>query len=209
MLLYFSQSADEIRNSVAKNIQAELLHSRTVILMMKRIISSTRTIWPLMVDVCVDANHAFLQFIENYSKTHEYWYVAAEGFHGFSDSIEELEKSKVDHETNFSLESYLKHYSSTDLVEFYTYALSDCQHKSVTFNHKVARYLYKICKASAGIYNSILKPSVLLQCTKALGGNNAWRGKNSELVTVCNSIVRRYSTFAKNDPLFVLSSFFN
>jgi len=209
MIMCFAQSSDEARNSVAKNIQRELLHSRAVILLMKRIISATRTIWPLIMDICIEANHVFLQFIENYSKYHKYWYVAAESFHGFVEPAEESVKEKIDHETNFSIESYLKHYSSLDLVDFYTYALSDCQHKNTAFNHKVARFIYKICKSSPDISISIMKPSVLLQCTKALGAQKAWKEKNLELVTACNTIVRSYSKSAKNDPLFVLSSFFN
>lgn len=206
----FANSGDETLRNVSKNIQKQLLHSKNVLLLSKRIITVSKPVIKYFLHICIECNDILLKLTKKYSESHEYWHVSslscAEIFSRENDTEGSVEFN-YGHETNFNLESLLKHYSSREIVDFYSQALGNCNFESKELNDMNARYLYYVIKSKS--YMSLMRPSIIVNLQKVVAGPTTWMQHNRDLVVVANKIVRQFSKLISSDPSQLVLSFFN
>lgn len=207
----FANSDNEQRRAVSKNIQKQLLHSKNVLLLIRRVIMISKPVIKYFLHICIECNDILFKLTKKYSETHEYWHVSslscAEIYSRENDS-EGSDDFNIGQESNFNFESLVKHYSSRETVEFYCQALTNCSYEHKDFNNMIARYLYFVIK-SEYFYKSLMRPSVIVLLQKVINGNNSWMQHNKDLVVAANKIVRKFSSLLMDDPSYLVISFFN
>lgn len=207
----FANSGDEVLRNVSKNIQKQLLHSKNVLLLVKRVIIVSKPVMKYFLHLCLECNDILLKLTKKYSESHEYWHVSslscAEIFSREND-VESSVEFNIGHESNFNFESLVKHYSSREVVDFYCHSLSNCNFESKDLNDITARYLYYVAK-SEYFHKSLMRPSIIVQLQKVVAGPTTWMQHNRDLVIVANKIVRKFSALIMSDPSHLVLSFFN
>ena len=207
----FANSDNDQRRAVSKNIQKQLLHSKNVLLLIRRVIMISKPVMKYFLHICIECNDILFKLTKKYSETHEYWHVSslscAEIFSRENDS-EGSDDFNIGQESNFNLESLVKHYASRENVEFYCQALTNCCYEHKDFNNMIARYLYFVIK-SEHFYKSLMRPSVIVLLQKIINGSNSWMQHNKDLVVAGNKIVRKFSSLLIADPTYLVISFFN
>lgn len=207
----FANSYNEQRRAVSANIQKQLLHSKNVLLLIRRVIMISKPVIKYFLHICIECNDILFKLTKKYSENHEYWHVSslscAEIFSREND-LEGSDDFNIGQESNFNFESLVKHYSSREVVEFYCQALTNCSYEHKNYNNMIGRYLYFVIK-SEYFYKSLMRPSVIVLLQKIINGNNSWMQHNKELVIVANKIVRKFSSLLMADPSYLVLSFFN
>lgn len=211
LVLTFASSENDQRRSVSRNIQKQLLHSKNVLLLIRRAIMIAKPVIKYFIHICIECNDILFKLTKKYSETNEYWHVSslscAEIFSREND-LESSDDFNTGQESNFNLESLVKHYASRETVEFYCQALANCNYESKEFNNMIARYFYFVIK-SENFYKSLMRPSVIVLLQKVINGDNSWMQHNRDLVVVANKIVRKFSSLIMSDPSYLVISFFN
>lgn len=212
LLEIFSNSSSSDRKTVSKNLQKEIFHNKNSILLIKRVVSVSKPLMKYFSSIIIESNHILFKLIESYSKIHPYWYVNASSFMEHLLKEEAADEDGDGHcygsDSNFSYETLIKLYSTRDIVDFYCFALGDCLHETISTNKKLARYFYRVLN-SENSYKSVMRPSLIVQLQKAVASPAGWSLQNSDLFVVSKKIVRKFSNHVKNDPTFLIMSFFN
>lgn len=207
----FSNSDDDQRRSVSKNIQNQLLHSKNVLLLIRRVIMISKPLMKYFLHICIECNDILFKLTKKYSETHGYWHVSSlscAAIYQRDNDAENYESLNMGQESNFNFESLLKHYSARDVVEFYFQSLINCQFESAETNNMVARYLYFIIK-SEEFHKCLMRPSIVVQLQKVIAAPNSWMDQNKDLVIASNKIIRKFSQLIMSDPSNLVLSFFN
>lgn len=212
LLVYqFSNSDDDQRRSVSKNIQNQLLHSKNVLLLIKRVIMIVKPLMKHFLQICMECNDILFKLTKKYSESHGYWHVSSLSCAATlqRDTEGEInENFNMGQESNFNFESLIKHYSSRDVVDFYCLNLINCHFESIDINNMLARYFYFIIK-SESFYKSLMRPSIIVQLQKVIASPNSWMNQNKDLVIAANKIIRKFSLLINSDPSNLVLSFFN
>jgi hypothetical protein len=208
---FFERSKNEQRNSVSKNILKQILHSKNVILLIKRIMIISKPLMKYFVELCIDSNDVLFKLVKDYSASHKYWYVSSLScaeIYSRENDTESGDVLNLGHESNFNFDSLLKHYSSRDVVDFYCHCLNNCDFESKGFNSKLARYYFHIIK-SEYFFQVLMRPSIISQLQKIVTASPSWMQNNKDLVIVSNKIIRRFCSLILADPTNLVMSFFN
>lgn len=196
---------------MSENLQKELFHKKNTLLLIKRVICISKPLTNFFMQACIDCNHILFRLVEEYARSHEYWFVSAGTF------LETLMRENPDDDdsfrnyssdTNFSYAELVKQYSSRDVVDFYALALSNCFFVSSDMNRKVARYFYRVLK-TGGCSKTLMRASMIVQLQKVLTAPENWHQRNADLLTVGRLMVRQFSAMVRESPLFIIQSFFN
>ena len=207
----FSNSEDDQRRSVSKNIQNQLLHSKNVLLLIRRVIMIAKPLMKYFLQICIECNDILYKLTKKYSDSHGYWHVSSLSCAAIYQKDNDAEISEImnmGQESNFNFDSLLKNYSSRDVVDFYCQSLINCHFESTEINNMVAHYFYFIVK-SENHFKSLMRPSIIVQLQKVIAAPNTWMNQNKDLVIVANKIIRKFSMLIMSDPSNLVLSFFN
>lgn len=207
----FSNSDNDQRQSVSKNLQKQLLHSKNVLLLVRRVIMVAKPVMKHFIHICIECNDILFKLTKKYSLSHEYWHVSSltcsEIFSRENDS-ENYDNFNTGQESNFNFESLIKHYSSREVIDFYGFALMNCQFEARDFNSMIARFLHFVVK-SEHFFKSLMRPSIIVKLQIVATAPESWIKQNQDLVITSNKIVRKFSSLIISDPTNLVLSFFN
>lgn len=207
----FSKSSDPERKSASDYLQKELFHSKTTLMVTKRVITNSKPVLKYFAHICLDCNDILFKLVEAYGQQHPYWNVTSSShvFEQLSALDDEDDTIRVlGAESNFSYSALVKYYSARDIVDFYAGLLANCQFESIKTNNKVAHYLYRMVK-HPDYFHAVMRPSMIVQLQRVLSSSSTWMSANADLVTAGKKMVRKYSNLAKCDPMYLIQSFFN
>ena len=207
----FSKSESQERKSASDYLQKELFHSKTMLMVTKRVITSSKPVLKYFTHICLDCNNILFKLMEEYGKEHPYWSVSSSSqvFAHFANKDDDDEVIRVlGAEHNFSYSAFVKHYSARDIVDFYATLLANCQFESVDTNNKVAQFLYRVVKHPDYLH-ALMRPSIVVQLQRVLSASSTWTSHNSALITASKKIVRSYCNLIKKDPMYLIESFYH
>lgn len=212
LVYQFSNSDDDQRRSVSKNIQNQLLHSKNVLLLTRRVIMIAKPLMKYFLQTCIECNDILFKLTKKYSESHGYWHVSSLSCAAIYEKDNDAESHEIlnmgGQESNFNFDSLVKHYSARDIVDFYCQSLINCHFETTETNNMVARYFYFIIK-SESFYKSLMRPSIIVQLQKVIAAPNSWMNQNKDLVIASNKIIRKFSSLIMSDPSNLVLSFFN
>ncbi len=207
----FSKSTIQERKSASDYLQKELFHSKTMLMVVKRVISCSKPVLKYFAHICLDCNNILFKLVDAYGVQHPYWFVSSSPqlFSQISNNDENCEAVQVlGAESNFSYARLIKHYSSRDIVDFYAALLANCQFETIDTNSKVAQFLYRVLKDPECMH-ALMRPSIIVQLQRVLSASLTWTLSNSDLITVSKKVVRNYCNLIKKDPMYLIESFFH
>lgn len=211
LVLQFSNSEDELRRSVSKNIQNQLLHSKNVLLLVRRVIIIAKPLTKYFLHLCIECNDVLFKLTKKYSQYHSYWHVSSLSCAAIYQKDNELDLQEffnMGQESNFNFETLIKYYSSRDVVGFYCQCLLNCQYEPSEINNMVARYLYFLVKSDS-FYKSLMRPSIVVQLQNVIAAPDSWKNNNNDLIISSKKIIRKFSLLIKSDPSNLVLSFFS
>jgi hypothetical protein len=207
----FSRSSIKDQRKASEDLQKELFHSKTMLMVTKRVITNSKPVLKYFTHICLDCNNILFKLIEAYGEEHPYWNVSssAQVFAHFANHDDDNDAVRVlGAESNFSYSALIKHYSAREIVDFYSALLANCQFEITETNNKVAQYMYRVVKHPDYLHG-LMRPSIIVQLQRVLSASSTWSSQNTDLITACKKVVRNYCNLIKKDHMYLIESFFH